>query len=97
MYGRTVYFKYFELAMYGLIHFVGEAFSHGFTPVLRLYEFELISQMSQSLILSIWPPFALFTVDVRTYSHYGCTPVQKLYESGLRSQMSDAPFPSFWR
>ena len=67
MYGRTAYFQYFELAMYGPIHF---AFSHGCSPVHRMYVFELISQMSQPLIRSVWPPFASCTVDVRTYSQF---------------------------
>ena len=46
------------------------AFSHGCTPVHRLYEFELISYMCHPLISSIWLLFASCTGDLRTYSHF---------------------------
>ena len=47
-----------------------DAFSHGCTPVHQLYEFELISQISNPLIWSIWPTFASCTEYVRTYSQF---------------------------
>ena len=93
----------------GQFIFCGEAFIQGCTPVHRLYEFELIWQMSHTLIWSIWPQFSHCTIDVWTYTNFkrsvdmycgipwnfSCTRVQKLYESRLWSQMFYAIFNVF--
>ena len=107
MYGRTAYFKYFELAMYEPIHFVWVMAVHRYIDCTNLNLYHkfptyLFDQFGGHLhpVQLMYGNTANFNWSIHMYfgipGKYGCTPVQKLYESGIRSQMLDAPFQCFW-
>ena len=62
MYGRTAYFKWFAYMYCGI------AGKYGCTPVQKLYESRMKSQMLDLPFQSLWWYFGSCTVNVRTYN-----------------------------